>query len=829
MSIDLQSELQAAIGPGFRVTRELPGGGMSRVFVALEAALEREIVIKVLPPDLMAGLNVERFRIEIQHAVKLQHPHIVPVLSAGFIEYRSGLRGPYYTMPFIRGETLRTRLEREKRLGPDEVRRILIDVVDALVHAHEAGIVHRDIKPDNVFLVGKSALVTDFGVSKALAPADPRTPVTGVGITLGTPGYMSPEQASGDPALDHRADLYAVGVLGYELLSGRRPFDGTSFQQLLVAQAVQTPIPLGEACPDLPPPFSAIIMRCLEKSPNDRFQTAAELLAMLEALASGSHSFATLPAARPHRPAFRWVVAGALGLGVVALAGLGLRRRAPPELGTGHAATVALLPPDYYQHDSTGSALLADLVDRISNNLGQVPGLTVVNYMSAGALFRRGAAPTLRQVGEQLGVEHLVVFQPRQVNRGLRVSVQFIEASSMAQLWAAPYTPDSASFDRVVSDVVARVTHSLLGPGANVPNTSTSARARREGAHSAFLAGKQALRRRTPEGIAEAIRFFELAVRNDSTHAEALGRLATALGLQLAYGYQTTIPAYATAARALSLAERAVRLAPDQGEPIGFLAYIEYLTFAPIDRVRADFERAIRMRAAEADVAGWHALMLLREGKTDQSLTLAQRALDLDPMSSPRHLNLALPALAVGKLALAGVEAHRAGELEPELRRPRQVEGLALLLQNRAAECVTMDLYPYLGVKAACLAATGRVREARVLVDSLHRVVESETGDAVYGDVIAAQELATWYAWNGQVEPALEYVRLAFSVSPAGIDPRVLRSAVFAKVERDPKFQAEIRRLQDAIWPRVQEQRERIETSEGSTPLALTGRTPDPD
>ncbi len=823
MSIDLQSELQAALGPGYRVNRELPGGGMSRVFVAQDAGLDREIVVKVLPPDLMAGLNVERFRIEIQHAVKLQHPHIVPVLSAGFIEYRSGLRGPYYTMPFIRGETLRTRLESEGKLSPGEVRRILIDVVDALAHAHEAGIVHRDIKPDNVFLVGKSALVTDFGVSKALAPADSSTPVTGVGITLGTPGYMSPEQASGDPSLDHRADIYAVGVLGYELLAGTRPFQGTSFQQLLVAQAVQTPIPLGLVRPDLPPGFAAIVMRCLEKLPGDRFPTAAELLAALEALGSGSHSFAALPAAPSLRRRWGWVAAAAAGLAILALAGLGLRRRPAPELGSGHAATVALLPPDYYQHDSTGSALLADLVDRISNNLGQVSGLTVVNYMSAGALFRRGASPTLRQVGEQLGVEHLVVFQPRQVAHGLRVSVQFIEASSMAQLWAAPYTPDSANFDHVVSDVVARVTHSLLGSGADLPAISTSARARREGAHSAFLAGKQALRRRTPEGIAEAIRFFELAVRNDSNHAEAIGRLATALGLQLAYGYQTTIPAYATAARALSLAERAARLAPDQGEPIGFLAYIEYLTFAPIDKVRGDFERAIRMRAAEADVAGWHALLLLREGKTEESLAQAQRALDLDPMSSPRHLNLALPALAVGKLALAAIEAHRAGELEPELRRPRQIEGLALLLENRAADCAALDLYPYLGVKAACLAALGRTREAHALVDSLHRVVESETGDAVFGEVIAAQELATWYAWNGEVEPALQYVRMAFSDSPAGIDPRVLRSAVFAKLEGDPRFQAEVRRLQDSVWPRVQEQRQRIESSEGSTPLARRG------
>jgi TolB-like protein/tetratricopeptide (TPR) repeat protein len=506
------------------------------------------------------------------------------------------------------------------------------------------------------------------------------------------------------------------------------------------------------------------------------------------------------------------------------VAGLLFRRESDasePSLGSGHAATVALLPPDYYQHDSTGSALLADLVDRISNNLGQVPGLTVVSYMSAGALFRRGAAPTLRQVGEQLGVEHLVVFEPRVVNRRLRVSVQFIEASSMAQLWTAPYTPDSVSFTHVVTDVVARVTHSLLGTEASLPSAPVSARARKEGAHSAFLAGKQALRRRTPEGVSEAIRFFEQAVRNDSSHAEALGRLATALGLQLAYGYQTVVPSYATAARALSLAERAQKLEPERGEPAGFLAYIEYLTLAPMAQVKNDFERAIRLRAAEADVAGWHALMLLREGKVEESLAQAQRALDLDPMSSARHLNLALPALAVGRYPLALLEARRAIDLEPELRRPRQVEGLALLLMGRAGECASMDLYPYLGVKAACLFASGRARDAKHLVDSLVHVMRTDPGtDVVYSEVIPAQELATWYAWRGDVPEALEYVRRAFAVSPTGVDPRVLQSAVFEQVRKDSSFSQELRRLEDGVWPRVQEQKNRIESSEGTTPLA---------
>ncbi|HLG06257.1 MAG TPA: protein kinase [Gemmatimonadales bacterium] len=829
MSIDLQAELQTTLGAGYRVTRELPGGGMSRVFVAEDATLEREIVVKLLPPELMAGLNLERFRTEIQHAVRLQHPHIVPVLSAGLIEYRTGARGPYYTMPFIRGETLRARLEREGSLPHEEVRRILMDVADALAHAHEAGIVHRDIKPDNVFLVGKNALVADFGVSKALQPTGVSAPVTGVGMTLGTPGYMSPEQASGDRGLDHRADIYSVGVLAYELLSGQRPFRGVSFHELLVAQAVQTPVPLLETRPDLPAGIVAVVMRCLEKRPEDRWQSAHELLTALEALGSGSHSTASLPVAPPrHRAArWQWLLGGGLGIVAITVAALGIWRRSPamePALGAGHASSVALLPPDYFDPDSVNSALLADLVDHVSNNLGRVEGLTVVNYLSAGALYRRGAAPTLRDVGEQLGVEHLVVFQSRATQRGLRLSVQFIEAPTMAQVWVAPYSPDSSNFDQVVADVVSRVSHTLVGVAATVP-APTSARVRREGAHAEFLAGKQALRRRTPDGIAEALRHFEQAVRLDSTHAEAVGRLATALGLQLAYGYRTTLGGYPTAGRALGLAERAVGLDPEQAEPVGFLAYIEYLTLAPVEKVEADFQRAIRLRASEADVAGWHALLLLRQGKTEESLTQAQRAIDLDPMSSARHLGLALPALALGRIPLALLEARRAGELEPDLRRPRQVEGLALLLLDRAAECVALDLYPYLGVKAACLQAVGRAREARALVDSLQRLVASESsGDQAYSDVLPVQELAIWHAWTGNAEETLTQIRLAYSRSPTGVDPRILKSTIYDRVRGAPGFAEEVRRLQDGVWPRVLEQRQRIQGAEGTTPLSERGR-----
>jgi TolB-like protein len=821
---DLLRDLQATLGAGFRVTGELAGGGMSRVFVAEEELLQRKIVVKLLPPDLMAGLSVERFRSEIQHAAKLQHPHIVPVLSAGVIEYAGGTRGPYYTMPFIRGETLRAHLERAGSLPPEEVRRILLDVVDALAHAHEESIVHRDIKPDNVFIVGKNALVTDFGVSKALTPSGEQRPVTGVGVTLGTPGYMAPEQAAADASLDHRADIYAVGVLAYELLTGRRPFEGTSIQELLVAQVVATPIPLGQLCPDVPPALAAIVMRCLEKRPQDRFASAQELHAALELLPSGTHRLATVatPAESRPSPRARRVMVVGLALGVLALGGAVIWR-GPAAAGTRHLGSVALLPPEYFRPDSAMSATLADLIDHVSNDLSRIDGLKVVNYMSVGTLLRRGGPRTLREIGRALNVEHLVVFDPRGAGRQSRIAVQLIEAPTEAQLWVASYAPDSSNFNAVDADIVARVSHAILGPGARLPQTAHSARARYAGAHAEYLTGMRFLRRRTPDGVAEAIRSFEEAIRLDSTHADAVGRLATALALQLSYGYRTTMASYPTAARALALAGRAIALDPKRGEPVGFRAYIEYLTFAPLEMVRADFDRAVELRSTEADVAGWRALVLLRAGKTELSLAEARRALDLDPISSARHLTLALAALGAGRYDLSRVEAKRAEETEPELRRPRQVEALALLLQGQAGLCAGMDLWPYLGAKAMCLHSAGREREALAVVDSLRHALAG-TGDvgAFYSDVVPAQELACYYAWTGNAAETLRYLRLAFTRSPVGVDQRIVQSGIFDKVRAAPGFSDELRRIQDAVWPRVQEQLRRLQQGGDNSPLAAT-------
>ncbi|MCH7490159.1 MAG: protein kinase [Gemmatimonadetes bacterium] len=280
---DLLDRLQAAVGDTYRIQRELGGGGMSRVYLAEEVDLGRQVVIKLLPPEMGAGVNVDRFRREIQLAAKLQHPHIVPLLTAGSQDDLL-----YYVMPFIEGESLRAKLVREGELPVNETLRILRDVLDALSHAHQHNVVHRDIKPDNVLLSGKHAVVTDFGVAKAVSSSTGETSLTSLGVALGTPAYMAPEQAAANPNVDHRADIYAVGVLAYEMLSGEPPFTGPNPQAILSAHVMETPPAVTTHREAVPGALNEFVMRCLEKKPADRWQRAEEMIPHVEAMLTPS-------------------------------------------------------------------------------------------------------------------------------------------------------------------------------------------------------------------------------------------------------------------------------------------------------------------------------------------------------------------------------------------------------------------------------------------------------------------------------------------------------------------------------------------------------------
>jgi Tol biopolymer transport system component len=345
----VHASLAEALHYRYQFERELGHGGMATVYLAHDLRHHRKVAIKVLRPELAATVGAERFLQEIETAAQFQHPHILPLLDSG--EAGGFL---YYVMPYAEGESLRARLAGRGELPVPEAVRILIEICDALAYAHERGIVHRDIKPDNVLLSGRHALVTDFGVAKALSEATGRQQLTTAGVALGTPAYMAPEQATADPYIDHRADIYALGVLGYELISGKPPFVGRSAQETLAAHVIQRPEPLAAICPACPPGLEAVIMKCLEKRPIDRWQTADELLVQLELLAtpSGGTTPTTTrplgggvpPPPQPGRRWRKWLVATAAILLVIAAAVALALSRSAPEIRLGRRVQLTLTP-----------------------------------------------------------------------------------------------------------------------------------------------------------------------------------------------------------------------------------------------------------------------------------------------------------------------------------------------------------------------------------------------------------------------------------------------------------------------------------------------------
>lgn len=474
---DLPSLLAQQLGDDFVIERELTGGGMSRVFVAYDRRLERRVAIKVLRAELGAGVSGERFRREILTVAALQHPLIVPVLDTGDVQ---GL--PYFTMPFVEGENLRVRLARGP-LSVVETVRILRDVARALVVAHARGIAHRDIKPDNVLLAGDAAVVADFGVAKAFVDArlaKPRTDDAGVdavvpgavpdavtteGISLGTPAYMAPEQVAADPRAGSPMDLYAVGVLAYEMLTGTPPFVDPAPQRVMAAHIATLPEPITARRAELPPALAALIMQCLEKDPTRRPATAQALVDALEDPQVLSGSFTPIEddgtgrealrvltggqprslSAPPTGSRGRWTTAAVIGT-VATLAALLWRtvdrRPASPDaaVSTPVAAapaadttpSIAVLPFAYLSGDSTQAFAAQAIADAISDGLAREPGLRVISRTAATALQGRLALGDTAALPVRTLVEGVVEVE----GETIRLTVRLVNARDGFTLFA---------------------------------------------------------------------------------------------------------------------------------------------------------------------------------------------------------------------------------------------------------------------------------------------------------------------------------------------------------------------------------------------------------
>jgi tRNA A-37 threonylcarbamoyl transferase component Bud32 len=449
---DLQGRLQAHLGASHSIQSELGGGGMSRVFVAEDVALKRRVVVKVLNPALAATVSVARFQREIMVVAKLNHPNIVPILTAGEVD---GL--PYFIMPYIEGESLRGRVVR----GPLSLREtvaVLKDVSRALAYAHSAGVVHRDIKPDNILIAGTAAVVTDFGIAKAVSAARERgvtqpkergQTITGVGISFGTPQYMAPEQAAADPSADARVDIYALGIVAYEMLIGSPPFHGRTPQALLAAQLTELPPPLASRRYDVPIALSDLVMKCLEKDPADRPRSATELLRTLDSAEAISG-----PVAAPSRPAgIRWS-----------------RWRGKLPVALPAAAIVALMAWAFWPQRPAVSASTAvrRLVVRVTPTDSIGPGAgPVAAAMSAAvetALVRSGfnvATNTGASAGAPDSATYVVHMTVQRAGQRARAQVRLFSAKGDSSVWADQVDFRADDSFAAQDSLAARVTRAL--------------------------------------------------------------------------------------------------------------------------------------------------------------------------------------------------------------------------------------------------------------------------------------------------------------------------------------------------------------------------------
>jgi len=633
---DLLARLQAALGDTYRIEKELGGGGMSRLFLATEASLHRQVVIKLLPPEFTSEVSAARFKQEIELAAHLQHPNILPVLTAGA---RDDLL--FYVMPFVPGESLRHRLTREGRLPVADAVRILHEIADALAQAHAEGVIHRDIKPENILLLGSHAVLTDFGVARALAESRSGGRLTDTGLALGTPGYMSPEQAAGERHIDARADLYALAVVGYEMLAGFPPFAGPTAQAVIAAHLTATPKPLTDARPDTPPEVANAIARALAKDPNARLRTAAEFR---DAIGAAHPGAARRPISKRVRVAA--AVTGAIVLAAVAV--LALRPRARPALDPN---LVAVAPFDVL--DPKLELWHEGLVDVLSRNLDGAGPLRTVSPTVVVRRWSGRADPTAAgDLGHRTGAR-LAVFGQLVATTAdsVRLTATLFDVAAGRSVGEIELREASARMDRLADSATVALLRELgrtrpIGAVRLASLGSTSLPALK-----AFLRGEQFFRRTSWDS---AVAYYQRAVTLDSTFALPLNRISTALGWQR-LGTDSLSRAYALRAGGFNHGlppRESLLVVAESLEAVlyGYGADTAWMIHAR--RLHATLEQAVHRYPDDPEV--WYTLGDARyhfwlPGSTrQQRLEAFDRSIALDSAFAPAYLHPIELALAVG-------------------------------------------------------------------------------------------------------------------------------------------------------------------------------------
>lgn len=654
---ELRAQLQTALGAAYTLENELGGGGMSRVFVAAEVALDRKVVVKVLSANLAEGVSAERFSREIMLAARLQQANIVPLLSTG--EF-NGL--PYYTMPFVEGQSLRDRLRKSVTLPIPETIGILRDVARALAYAHEKGVVHRDIKPENILLSGDAAVVTDFGIAKAISAA---REVTGEGLTqagtsIGTPMYMSPEQAAADPDTDHRADLYSFGCVAYELLTGTTPFAGLAAHQLFRAHMLETPRDVLELREDTPPGLAAMVMRCLEKDPANRPQSAREIL---QALDEGTMLRVTATSRAADKSAAArdgWrrggVVAALVAVGAIAT--FAVMRTMDSRVAD--TPLLAVLP--FSWSDSSSQYLADGASDELAIALAKIPGVRVA-ARAASYHYRGSKAIDLAKAGAELHVRFAVTGHVERAGSDVKVTVHLSPTDGKPEIWSESFVRVASDIFRVQDDV-ARATSEKLGAllATQVPTQTAAARSAARGtsdvnAYDLFLRGQSLLRVRA---VRPAKELFVRAIARDSMFARAYAGLAEALAF---YPQFTGIAATVVFDSATNAANRALAIDSTLARAHMSLGLV-YMNAFMWEQSRVHFQRAVDLDPGDAATQMQLGRFFVHTGRLREARAPIDRAKQLDPFSGVAAVWSAYALYQAGKLDDAVAECDRAMQLD---------------------------------------------------------------------------------------------------------------------------------------------------------------------
>jgi serine/threonine-protein kinase len=778
---DLLDRLKAALADRYAIDRELGSGGMATVYLAEDLKHHRKVAVKVLRPELAAALGSERFLREVEVTANLTHPHILPLYDSGEAD---GFL--YYVMPYVEGESLRERLNRDGKLSVQDGIRVTDHVASALSYAHERGVVHRDIKPENILLAGDQAIVADFGIARAVSAAGGDR-LTGTGLAIGTPAYMSPEQAMGLEDVDGRSDVYSLGCVVYEMVGGRAPFEGTTPQALLAKHAADTVPSLRTSDPEIPLYVEGAVERALAKDRTERFQTPSEFAEALTTQTVVSRE----PGAR--RPV-RWQRLGiglAVSIGLLAavvggwfLAGAGG--------GTGvNDLSIAVLPFETLgQEQATAftDGVHADVLTRLSS----VSDLSVTSRTSV--MRYRTSEQALPTIARELGVTWVLRGEVQETGNEVQVSARLVNARTDRQVWAQSYRREltAANLFEMQSEITAQIARALetqLSPEEEqqVARTPTQ----NLDAYRLYVQGRGLLDQRTEDGMWRAGGYFRQAIDRDSSYAVAWAGLANALWLFEDYGYAepgSLLPQAGEAAR------RALALDPDLAEAHAALGMLHYRNREGSDAIR-ELQLAVDLRASYADAYSWLRWVHSLVGHPNEALEMANRGVELDPLS-PENLNgLSMAYLIHGDGERAVEEARRSREIQPDFATTHFYEAVALYHLGRMAEAksILQDLaVPWAGsgplsTMALAHVATGDTAHARELLDQLSEVDQPfDTGLvlAALGEEQLAfeafQEVDRWEAW-----PTLA--------------ARYLYPEILGPLREDPRYELLLRNV-DRSW-----------------------------